>query len=118
MIDWPAGVNKRVLRQSSWGLPSGVIADQTRSGKYKTRAAHYRAPRTFSVVFHMTEAEYQLFVVWWETSCRRGALSFAFPRLDAKNEAPAEYRFAADQDIRVSNVNGDILELQMTWETV
>jgi hypothetical protein len=61
MIDWPEGVNKKVLHQSSWVLPSGVIADQTRSGNYKTRAAHQRKPRTFSVVFHMAEPEYQLF---------------------------------------------------------
>jgi hypothetical protein len=118
MINWPAGVNKRVLRQSSWGLPGGVIADQTRSGNYKTRAAHQRKPRTFSVVFHMTEPEYQLFVAWWDNSCRRGAVSFAFPRVDAKNGAITEYRFSPDQDIQVSNVSGDILELQMNWETV
>jgi hypothetical protein len=117
MINWPAGVNKRALRQSSWGLPGGVIADQTRSGNYKTRSAHRRKPRAFSVVFHMTEPEYQLFVAWWENSCRRGAVSFAFPRVDAQNGAITEYRFSPDQDIQVSNVNGDILELQMNWET-
>jgi hypothetical protein len=118
MIDWPAGVNKKVLRQSSWGLPSGVIADQTRSGNYKTRAAHIRKPRSFSVVFHMKEPEYQIFLNWWEYACRRGAVSFAFPRIDAQNGAITEYRFSPDQDIQVSNVSGDILELQMSWETI
>jgi hypothetical protein len=118
MINWPAGVNQKVLRSSSWGLPSGVIADQTRSGKYQTRAAHFRKPRSFSVALRMTEPEYQLFAAWWENSCRRGAVSFAFPRVDAKDGAITEYRFSPDQDIQVSNVSGDILELQMRWETV
>jgi hypothetical protein len=66
----------------------------------------------------MTEAEYQLFVNWWENSCRKGAVSFSFPRIDAKNGTATEYRFAAGQDIKVSNPSGDILELQMSWETV
>jgi hypothetical protein len=118
MIDWPAGVNKKVLRQSSWGMPSGVIADQTRSGNYQTRAAHRKKPHSFSVVFHMKEPEYQLFVNWWENSCRRGAFTFAFPQVDAKNGEMVEYRFSPDQDIQVTNVGGDILELQMSWETV
>jgi hypothetical protein len=118
MIAWPIGVNQNILRQSSWGLPSGVIADQTRSGKYQRRAAHYLKPLAFSVVFHMTEPEYQLFVAWYENNCRRGAVSFAFPRIDAKNGPLTEYWFSPGQDIQVSNVSGDILELQMSWETV
>jgi hypothetical protein len=118
MIDWPSGVNQKVLRQSSWGLPTGVIADQTMSGNRNTRSAHRRKPRPFAVVLHMTEPEYRLFDHWWENACRRGAFTFAFPRIDAKNGALTEYRFSPDQDIRVSNVSGDTLELQMQWETV
>jgi hypothetical protein len=66
----------------------------------------------------MTEPEYQLFANWWENSCCQGAVSFAFPRVDAKNGILTEYRFSPDQDIQVTNVSGDILELQMRWETV
>jgi hypothetical protein len=66
----------------------------------------------------MTESEYQLFVNWWEHFCRRGAVSFAFPRIDAKNGAPTEYRFTAGQDLKIANPSGDILEVRMTWETV
>jgi hypothetical protein len=118
MIDWPAGVNKKVLRNSSWNIPSGVIADETRSGKYQVRAAHRQKPVPFSVVFRMKEAEYQLFLSWFNNACGRGALTFAFPRIDAKGNTITEYRFSPNQDIHVTNPSGDILEIQMTWETV
>jgi hypothetical protein len=117
MINWPTGVNKKVLRSSSWGISPGVIADQTRSGKYKIRAAHRQKPVPFSVVFHMKETEYQLFLTWFNNDCQKGAVTFGFPRIDAKNGPITEYRFSPDSSIQVTNPSGDILEIQMGWET-
>jgi hypothetical protein len=107
MINWPAGVNKKVLRNSSWNLPSGVIADQMRSGKYKVRAAHRQKPVSFSVVFYMREAEYQLFLDWFNNVCYRGALTFGFPKIDSVNGPTTEYRFSPDSSIQVTNLYGD-----------
>jgi len=118
MTAWPAlNGNRvgRVLRSSSWDAAPGFIADQTRSGKYKARANHIHAPDEFKITMHMTLPEYRAFDIWWRTVCRKGVHSFAYPKINDNTGVLAEYRFAPEAKIEISNTSGDNLEITMTW---
>jgi hypothetical protein len=115
MVGWPAGVSKKVLRDTTWDLPSGVIADKTRSGKDKVRAGHASAPKSFRVILRMYLDEYRVFENWYINTTRKGALSFAFPKVNDNSGVIAEYRFAPGSNISVSNPGALILTVNMEW---
>lgn len=118
MIPWPEGVNKFVLRESSWSLPSGYIEDETKSGKKKRRASATMAPTTYKCTLHMTYTEYVWFKQWYMVACRKGTMSFALPAIDSKDESvEREYRFAG-KGINVSNPGGDVVKLTFDLEEV
>lgn len=118
MIAWPEGVNKYVLRESTWELPTGFIEDKTRSGKKKRRAHASQSPTAFKCVLHMTKQEYVWFKQWYEVACRRGVMSFPLPEIDGGIDAPErEYQFAGE-NISVSNLGGDVVKLSFSLEEV
>lgn len=118
MIEWPR-INGRyagtALVSSSWDATPAIIADKTRSGKFKVRASHAHAPDGFSVVMHMTLPEYLVFDAWWRGACRRGARTFAYPKINDSTGILAEYQFDPDSKIGVRNTSGDNLEITMCW---
>jgi hypothetical protein len=115
MVGWPPGVSKKVLRDTAWDLPSGVIADKTRSGKDKARAGHASAPKSFRVVLRMSLDEYRVFEDWYINTTRKGALSFAFPKINDDSGEAAEYRFAPGSKIAVSSPGGLAVTVSMEW---
>jgi hypothetical protein len=115
MVNWPAGVSKRVLRDTAWDLPSGTIADKTRSGKYMVRAGHATEPRSFRVTLRMYLNEYRLFETWYNNTTRKGVLSFGFPKINDNTGVIAEYRFVPGSKISVSNPGALILDVNMEW---
>lgn len=118
MIPWPEGVNKYVLRESSWELPTGFLEDKTRSGKKKRRAMHSQSSKAFKCVLHMTKQEYEWFEQWYEVACRRGVMSFPLPKIDGGPDAEErEYQFAGEY-ISVSNPGGDTVKLSFSLEEV
>lgn len=118
MIAWPQGVNKYVLRESTWELPEGFLEDETRSGKKKRRYAHSQKPEVYKCVLHMTKDEYYIFKYWYNNNCRRGTLSFALPQIDGGVDAQeVEYQFSKES-IKVSNPGGDVIKLSFSLEEV
>jgi hypothetical protein len=118
MIAWPTyngGLIGRVLRSTTWDSKPGVISDETRSGKRKVRAAHYKLPDEFSVVMHMTLPEYREFMSWWNNTCRKGLYTFAYPKINDNTGILAEYQFDPDSAIKIQNTSGDNLEISMNW---
>jgi hypothetical protein len=93
----------------------GVIADQTRSGKYVTRLAHVKKPKTFSITMHMTLPEYREFELWFEYDCRKGLFPFAYPKINDNTGVLKAYQFAPDSEIGTNNTSGDNLEVSMAW---
>lgn len=116
MIAWPAGVNARARRGTSGQSPVGVKADETRCGRKKTRPSSQLAPKTFDVQMVFTLEEFRLFRAWFDGPCMRGAMSFAFPRIDDDTGDPVEYRFAAGSSWSWSNESGRIVRVTMQWE--
>lgn len=118
MIAWPTGVNKYVLRETTWELPSGYIEDTTKSGKKKRRFASTQTPTSYKCVLHMTKKEYDIFKSWYNGNCRRGAISFALPAIDGGENAPeVEYQFTG-KSIQISNVGGDVIKVSFTLQEV
>jgi hypothetical protein len=115
MVSWPAGVRKTVLRETTWELPSGTIADKTRSGKYKVRAGHASEPMPFAVAMHLTLDEYRILESWYIGTTRKGALSFGFPKINDTVGTMVEYRFVPGSRIAVSNPGALILNVRMEW---
>ena len=118
MIEWPKLNGKPVglvLRDTTWESIPGIIADNTRSGKLKTRANHIKSPDEFKVVMHMTLPEYRVFDLWWRTICRKGAHTFGYPKINDNNRAIIEYQFVPESRIEKSNTSGDNLEITMQW---
>jgi hypothetical protein len=119
MIAWPTLNGKRigtVLRSSSWDTSPGIIADETRSGKPKRRAAHIKTPDSFSVTMHMTLEEYRVFDAWWENTDRKGVYAFAYPKINDNTGETAEYEFAPGSAIGVKNTSALNLEISMSWQ--
>jgi hypothetical protein len=118
MIAWPSYNGKpigKVLRSSSWNTPAGIIADQTRGGKFKVRAGHIAIPDAFNIVMHMTLPEYRIFMEWWKYACRKGLYTFAYPKIDDNSGIFAEYQFSPDSNPSVQNTSADNLEISMSW---
>jgi len=117
-VSWPTINYKRigiVLNSSSWETPSGVIGDQTRSGKIKTRPNHIHAPKSFNITMHMTLDEYRVFKNWYENVCRKGARTFVYPIIDDNTGLLVEYQFTPDSSIGKKNTSALNLELTMSW---
>jgi hypothetical protein len=115
MVNWPTGVRQKVLRNTTWELPSGTIADKTRSGKYKVRAGHVSEPRSFSVTMNIPLEEYRILEDWYINIARKGVLSFGFPKINDNSGVIVEYRFAPGSKISVSNPGALILNVRMEW---
>jgi hypothetical protein len=115
MVSWPAGVRRTVLRDTSWELPSGTVADETRSGKYKVRAGHASAPKSFGVTIRMPLNEYRVFENWYTATTRKGALSFGFPKLNDNTGTVTEYRFAPGSALSVSSPGALLVDIKMEW---
>jgi hypothetical protein len=115
MVNWPEGVRQKVLDSTTWDLPSGTIADQTRSGKYKGRAGHVSDPKSFSVTIRMYLEEYRIFEAWYIHTTRKGVFSFGFPKLNDNSGELVEYRFAPGSTLSVSNPGALVLDVSMEW---
>jgi len=118
VIPWPVHNGKllgTVLRSSKWNSPLGIIADQTRSGKYITRLAHIRKPKTFNIVMHMTLAEKRVFENWFEYVCRKGLYPFGFPRVDDNTGEIRAYQFDPNTGLDWNNTGADNMECTMAW---
>lgn len=119
MILWPVGVNQKVRRNgTNWELSNGVIEDKTRSGKTKRRLLTSKEKKRFSVSFVFSVTEYELFLYWWENNCFFGFYSFLFPCIDGLSQEMKEYRVVAGSKPRVSNPNGNNVNVSMEWEEV
>jgi hypothetical protein len=119
MIAWPTINGKligTVLRSSSWNAKPGVIADQTLSGKLKTRASHIKIPNPFTIIMHMTLEEYRAFDAWWENIDRNGVYPFAYPKINDTTGALVEYQFMPDSDIGIKNTTTLHVEISMAWQ--
>ena len=116
MISWPTGVRMRALRETTWTTPLGVIADETRCGRKKTRPALSLQPMKFNVSMQFRYSEYVIFKNWFRQSLRNGALTFGFPELDAVDGEIVEYRFSPGTEPQYSNVSGNIVKVTMEWE--
>lgn len=112
MIDWPANVNKDVKRGSNWGSALGVISEDTRCGKPKTRPSNQLEGDSFSVEMLLTKTEYIQFDNWFKQSLRRGTLSFAFPDIVTR-EVDKEYRIV--QPPHYENTSGVLIRCTMGW---
>ena len=118
MIAWAVLNGKyvgKVLRASSWDASLGIIADETRSGKLKIRAAHIKKPNAFNIVMHMTLAEYRVFMDWFDNSCRKGLYSFAYPKINDNTGILLQYQFDPESRIYKKNTSADNLEIEMNW---
>ena len=117
-VSWPTLNGKRIgniLRSSKWNTPLGIIADQTRSGKYTTRLAHIKKPKVFNIVMHMTLAEYRVFQEWFAGVCRKGLYAFGYPKVNDNTEELRAYQFDPNSEIDESNTGADNMELSMIW---
>lgn len=105
---------------TNWSERQGFIENETRSGKTKRRLAHYMGSRPFSVQFHFSPAEYQIFRDWYINTLLYGTRSFLFPAVDSiGNEGELkEYRIAEGNPPSYSNPFGDTIECNMEWEEV
>ena len=92
-----------------------MIADQTRSGKFKTRANHIKAPDTFTITMHMTLDEYREWEKWWNNVCRKGVYTFAYPKINDNTGVLTEYQFSPDSRIETKNTSAYNLEISMRW---
>jgi hypothetical protein len=115
MVSWPGGVRQKVLRDTAWELPSGTIADKTRSGKYKVRAGRAAEPKSFAVAMNMPLEEYRMLENWYINTTRKGALSFGFPKINDNSGVIVEYRFAPGSKISASNPGALIVNVRMEW---
>jgi hypothetical protein len=115
MVSWPSGVRQKVLRDTTWELPSGTIADQTRSGKYKVRAGYASAPGLLRVMMRIPLEEYRILEDWYITVTRKGVFSFRFPKINDNSGVITEYRFNPGSSLSVSNPGGLILDVSMEW---
>ncbi len=117
-VPWAEGVRKRVLRDTTWDIPVGVIADETRCGRKKTRPTTQLAPESFNVSMNFTLAEYKIFKNWFKTTLRNGAVSFLYPAIDDVNGEDVEYRFTPGSSIKPDNPGGLVVHVPMQWEEV
>lgn len=115
---WPEGVRKRVLRDTTWDIPVGTIADETRCGRKKVRPANQLAPTSYNVSMNFKYYEYKIFLNWFKTTLRHGAVSFKYPAIDDIDGHEVEYRFVPGSTITPDNPGGLIVHVPMQWEEV
>ena len=117
-VQWPKIDGEYIgtmLRDTTWNMPSKIIADQTRSGKYTTRQAHIKKPKTFNVVMHMTLEEKRIFENWYVNVCREGLFNFCYPRVDDNTGVIRTYQFDSNTDPVFKNTGANNLEVTMIW---
>lgn len=117
-VSWPKIDGKyigTIQRDTTWNMPLKIIADQTRSGKYTTRGAHLKKPKTFNIVMHMTLAEKRVFEDWFVRVCREGLYAFAYPRVDDNTGDLRAYQFDPQTDPGWKNTGADNMEVTMIW---
>ena len=117
-VPWCEGVRKRVLRDTTWDIPVCTIADETRCGRKKVRPATQLSPESFNVSMNMYHYEYKRFMEWFNTTLRRGAVSFMYPTIDDIDGHEEEYRFVPGSNISPDNPGGLIVHVPMQWEKV
>ena len=61
-----------------------------------------------------TYTEYTNFSTWYNTTLKRGALSFEFPKIDGTGNS--EYRMTSAPSY--SNESGKVIRCDMEWEEV
>ena len=111
--------NWKVLRSTTWTMPTGFRADETRAGTRKVRAANTSEPNTFSVTLRfMSVDDYTAFDTWYNTTDRKGLIAFNFRNLKKKASAGETevYRFTQDGAPQVTNTAGEIVDVSMGWE--
>lgn len=115
--NWNSNVNTKVRRNgTSWNYPSGVIEDETKSGKVKRRATLTMKKPQFNVSMLFSLQEYEYFIEWYKSTTLYGALSFSFPKIDGAGLGV--YRFIAGTSPQFNNPNGIYVECTMQWEEV
>lgn len=118
MKSWPYDVPMKVARDTTWELPTGTVADETRSGRRKVRPANFLQPDTFAVSITVDYDKYIVLRNWFRNDLRKGALSFGYPRVDEIGGGIVEYRFVPGTSISCSNPKGKKVKLSMQWEEV
>ena len=110
-----------VLRSTGWQMPTGFLADETRAGTRKVRAANTSEPNSFSVTLRFpTLADYKTFDHWYNVTDRKGVFAFNFRNLKTmKSErAYSVYRFSSEAAPNASNPMGEVVDVSMQWEEV
>ena len=115
MIEWATGVNKLIRRNTDGEFGEGVILEETRSGKKKSRPANQLTPDTFNVEMQFKKDEFITFRNWWKVNLRKGVLTFSFPDIFTKL-TNKEYRILGKPSW--SNPSADIFIVKMEWEEV
>ena len=115
MIEWNPDINKQIKRGTGWKLPLGVILENTRSGKKKSRPANQLEGKIFDIQMIFSYEEYLLFENWYTINLRNGAETFSFP--DVFNSlVNKEYRIVSTPTF--SNESGKVIKCSMQWEEV
>lgn len=120
VIEFP-NCNYKVLRDTTWSMPIGFIADETRAGTRKVRGANTAQPNSFSVKLRFeTLNDYETFDFWYNYTSRKGLFAFKFRNLKKHASSGSEriYRFSADGTPQVNNVGGEVVDVSMIWEEV
>ena len=112
MIDWPTGVNKIIINETTGEWGDGLIRDKLRSGKEKVRLSTSTPYDTHPVVMIMTREELGIFESWYKNDLRRGAITFEFPTIAGTGSS--EYRIVPR--VKWSQWGRDTVKVQMTWE--
>jgi hypothetical protein len=119
VIPWPTFNGKLVgtaLKSSSWNSSSGIIADETRSGKPKVRANHIKTPDAFTITMHMTLDEYRVFDNWWRNTDRKGVYTFSYPKINDDTGEQVEYQFVPNTGLGIRNTSALNVEVSMNWQ--
>lgn len=100
-------------------MPTGFIADDTRAGTRKVRAANTSEPNSFSVTLRFrTLADYKKFDHWYNVTDRKGVFAFIFRDLKTRRSdgETSVYRFSDGGAPNASNPMGEVVDVSMQWE--
>lgn len=118
IVDWSENVNKRILRSSSWDMPTKFIADKTRCGARKVRMANTQEPRRFNIKMRFNATERQHFMSWYVNVTMGGTFAFYFPDITKETNKTLVYRFVEGSGVSFNNVSGRLVDVTMVWESV